>query len=75
MLTTPAELPVTVADKPAPIGTTGAMPGPLLLHTPPGSVSVKVVVCPTHIVVIPIIPGGTVSMIIEVLIVQPVGRV
>ena len=63
----PIPLPVTT-----PIDPTDATAGLVLAHTPPGVGSVRVVVPPKHIVVLPIIGAGVGSTVIVRVVAQPV---
>jgi hypothetical protein len=68
----PAATPVTIPE----VTPTVATPGVLLLHVPPDTVLVAVVVAPTHIVVkavmVPAVPADTVTTLVTVIVPQPV---
>lgn len=69
MVAVPAAPPVTVP------ATTVATVVLLLLHTPPVVVSVRAVVSPAHILLVPLIAAGLGFTVNEVVVIQPVGSV
>ena len=63
--------PVTIPEETP----TGAKDGAVVLHAPPPEALVSVLVCPTHIVVVPPIAAGSAFTVYNLVAKQPLLRV
>ena len=70
MVAVPNVAPVTT-----PVLLIGAMPGALLVHTPPGVMSLNVTVEPIHTLLLPLIAAGIGCTVAIAVMIQPVGNV